>query len=308
MRCWLGVTCASVVVAAGLGVVPAPAEAQSCSSSEDVNGEGSFDGGSGTGGRIVGGGAGVTARYCGPGPEDTAHTGGSNVTCEYEMEYFDQFPNEPVNWSELMEPSEELLAAGHVWITRRCDGGWAAGTRTFTMAVPVAGPPQEDPRDLAIVASAQLPFPLPEVEFSPPLDDPDDFLLVNLETWLWVTNWAESTRSATAGPVTASVTATPVRLEWDFTPDRSDPDTEGSCASAGTAFDPDRPLEVQSSECAVTFRHSSAAEPDHAYDGRVSVVYRVVWSSNIGDGGDLGEVRRTVSIPVRVGEQQALNE
>jgi hypothetical protein len=38
------------------------------------------------------------------------------------------------------------------------------------------------------------------------------------------------------------------------------------------------------------------------------VIYEVFWTSSLGVGGSLGTVARTTVMPVRVGEQQALNE
>src|SRR3546814_19659252 len=106
---------------------------------------------------------------------------------------------------------------------------------TFTL--PVSGPPA-DPRDVALMARNRLPFPLPDIAFSPPLEGPEDFLLVQLETWVWATNWAEVSRTAVDGGVVATVSARPVRMMGDFTPRRSDPSTQGRGAGAGQPHHP----------------------------------------------------------------------
>ena len=187
------------------------------------------------------------------------------------------------------------------------DGGGYSVADIVTFTLPVSAPPA-DPRDLALMARERLPFPLPDVAFSPPLEDPDDFLLVQLPAWIWVRNWTEVTRTATAGGVTATVMARPVRQVWDFRPRVADRETEGGCDGPGTPYDPSRRPEEQSTECSFTFRHSSAGEPGAAYEAHLTVIYEVSWTSNIGAGGSLGTVPRTSVVPVRVGEQQALNE
>jgi hypothetical protein len=168
--------------------------------------------------------------------------------------------------------------------------------------------PAASPAQLAQMASSRIGLPLPAIEFSPSLDDPDDFLLVNLETWLRVDNWEVLSTTATAGPVTSTVTATPVRQIWDFDPRTSDPSLEGGCAAQGAKYNLSKQPDEQSSPCTFTFRHSSAGQPGGAYEAHLTVVYAVTWTSNIGLGGSLGELRRTTIRPVRVGEQQAVNE
>lgn len=227
--------------------------------------------------------------------------GGGNVVCRF----YDDATGEPVNpW--VLPPELNGLT---VMILRDCedaDTGEYVSIDLIFIVPPLAQ--QTDPRDLALMARRQLPFPLPDVAFSPPLEDPDDFLLVQLDSWIWATNWAEVSRTASAGGVVATVTARPVRMTWDFTPRRSDPDTEGGCAGPGTAYDPSKRPEEQSTDCSITFRHSSAGEPGAAYEGHITVLYEVSWTSNVGAGGSLGTVPRTTVLPVRVGEQQALNE
>lgn len=235
-------------------------------------------------------------------------SGGGNVTCRWhELHGETDSAGPPLDWSLLTDPPPDWVGRD-VSVMRICSDGVnyeAADIVTFTL--PVSGPPA-NPRDLALMARNRLPFPLPDVAFSPPLDEPDDFLLVQLESWIWARNWAEVSRTAEAGGVVATVTARPVRMTWDFTPRRSDPDTEGGCAGPGTPYDPSRRPEDQSTACSITFRHSSAGEPGDAYEGHLTVIYEVSWTSNLGAGGSLGTVPRTSVMPVRVGEQQALNE
>jgi hypothetical protein len=273
-------------------------------------GGGDSDGGSdqSAGGDILGDGADV---FAGDGSDlgdpTNPRPGGGNVVCRYY--------NDLVGQVDLSQPEPPVLAEMQangeaVLYVRICEdsvtGDLISWTEDIALDLPAIDP--IDPQQLALMARNRLPFVLPDVAFSPPLESPDDFLLVQLPTWIWVENWGEESRSATAGGVVATVTARPVRQEWDFTPNRLDPETEGGCAGPGRAYDASIPPESQSTECSFTFRHSSAGEQGAAYEGHLTVFYEITWTSNIGVGGSLGTVPRTTVMPVRVGEQQALNE
>ena len=242
------------------------------------------------------------------GDPTTPREGGGNVTCRWhELHGETDSAGPPLDWSLLTNPPPDWVGQ-QVSVIRICtDGGGYSVADIVTFTLPVSAPPA-NPRDLALMARERLPFPLPDVAFSPPLEDPDDFLLVQLPAWIWVRNWTEVTRTATAGGVTATVTARPVRQVWDFRPRVADRETEGGCDGPGTPYDPSKRPEDQSTECSFTFRHSSAGEPGAAYEAHLTVIYEVSWTSNVGAGGSLGTVPRTSVVPVRVGEQQALNE
>jgi hypothetical protein len=273
-------------------------------------GGGDSDGGSdqSAGGEILGEGADVVAEDGSDlGDPTNPRSGGGNVVCRYFHDLVGQV--------DLSQPEPPLLAdmqaSGEVVLyVRICEdaetGELVSWTEDVALDLPAVDP--IDPEQLALMARERLPFPLPEVAFAPPLESPDDFLLVQLPTWIWVENWADASRTASAGGVVATVTARPVRQVWDFTPRRSDPQTEGGCPGPGTPYDESARPEEQSTECSFTFRHSSAGEPEATYEGHLTVLYEISWTSNIGLGGSLGTVPRTSVVPVRVGEQQALNE
>ena len=156
-----------------------------------------------------------------------------------------------------------------------------------------------DPRELALMARSRLPVPEPQVQTSPPLDLEQ---IVNMASWLWIENWAPVSRSASAGSVTATVTARPVSHRWVFGPGESK-----ECLSPGKPYDYSRPAYEQSTDCSYTFAHSSTIQPDDVYHVEVSISWEVSWTSNIGAGGSLGPVTRSTSLDMVVGEVQALN-
>ncbi|HEY6532015.1 MAG TPA: hypothetical protein VIY72_06910 [Acidimicrobiales bacterium] len=149
-------------------------------------------------------------------------------------------------------------------------------------------------------ARRRLDLPLPEPKVNPPTAQ-----LVGVPTWLWVDGpWQESSATAAIGPVSATVTARPLRVEWDL-----GDGTTVTC-DAGTRYDPSRPPDEQESSCAHVFTTSSHRLPGGQLMVTATVVYAVGWSASTGGGtgtgGDLGELTRSASIPVTVTEAQAL--
>jgi hypothetical protein len=123
--------------------------------------------------------------------------------------------------------------------------------------------------------------------------------LVNLPVWLRVDNWDRQDASASAGGLTATVEAVPVRAVWIM-------DGESVvCTDSGSVWTPTGG--PAGSSCSHTFRHSSGAQPDGRFEVSVSVVWRLSWSATDGQVGDLGEVTSPVSVfGLRIEESQAL--
>jgi len=110
--------------------------------------------------------------------------------------------------------------------------------------------------------------------------------------------------SATLAGVTATVTATPVSVR--FWPGDG---AVVECADGGVVYDPSRPPGAQSSSCAHVYEHrSTVADPAGTYTVTATVTYEVSWSAPNGQGGQLGPLERTGSIPVRVLEAQPVIE
>ena len=162
-------------------------------------------------------------------------------------------------------------------------GGLAVG-------VPVAPAPE----DLAVEAEADLVLAVPVVRTWPPAGR----ILVGLETWFHVDSWEADTRTAEAGGVSSTVMAEPVRVVWHLG------ETDLTCSTAGTVWAAGRDV----TDCGYVFHRYTGERTGAAGDASVEVVYHVRWTSNLGAGGDLGEVARATTFPLRVWEAQAVLE
>lgn len=269
----------ATAVAAGLGLalsVAAPADG-------DASGFGFTDGPS------VGAGASETPAG------STPKRSGARARCDYvqldpeESETTDRLASGGL-WSS---PGEGAGA----WFRKICtsEDGMLSGTVVWL-------PARVDPRQLAQQALERVPLPQPVVRMNPPNGTG---AVTNVQTWLWIEpdQWQPVSASASAGNVTVTTTADPERVVFDMgNGDRL------SCGGPGTPYDPARPAAEQATDCAYTYRRSSADRPDGRYTVTATVIYRVRWSaSGIAGGGALAPVSQTSSLPLRVGEIQALN-
>ncbi len=162
-------------------------------------------------------------------------------------------------------------------------------------------PAAVNPAFLAREAVARLPLATPSIEMAPPTASDQ---LVNVSTWLWInpTAWRERSAAASAGPVTATATATPARVVWNM----GDGD-KVTCVGPGSPYNPSRPNGT--TDCSYTWRQSSAGQPDGAYEVTATVYWRVTWSaSGARGGGNLGLVAGpSARLAVRVAESEAIN-
>lgn len=134
---------------------------------------------------------------------------------------------------------------------------------------------------------------------------PDIPQLVNLTSFLWVPaeQWQPVTASASAGGVTSTVTATPMRVIWDMGQGDSVP-----CDGPGVPYQPGVPDDRQPSNCHYTYRRSSAGQPGQAYTITATIEWETTWTvSGAAGGGDLGTVSRSSSTPIQVAEIQTIN-
>lgn len=224
-----------------------------------------------------------------------ARRGGPSWTCHYYRIFLDSGDPDPAPLGGEEGIVDPVVGSGYQFL---CKDETGAIVRTnFTIydpADPFAGAAAAE--RAMDEARRQLDLPLPEPALNPPNGQ-----LVGVPTWLWVTGaWQEVSASASIGPVAATVTARPVRVEWDM-----GDGTTVSCA-AGTPYDSSRPARDQQSACTHVFTTSSARQAGGRFTVTATVVYAVGWSATTGGGGELGELTRSASVPVTVREAQAL--
>lgn len=156
------------------------------------------------------------------------------------------------------------------------------------------------PRSAAQIArdtAQRTAIPLPGVRTSPPAGADQ---LVNLPTWLWVEDWTPRRASATEGPLTVTVVATPRSVTWRMG------DGSSVVCGRGTPWDPALREEQQSTDCSHTYKRSSATQPDLKYQARATMTWDVTWTATNGESGSLGQANRSVDFTMRVAEGQAI--
>lgn len=171
-------------------------------------------------------------------------------------------------------------------------------------------PPPPSPAQLALMAASHMTLPAPTIQTWPPMAKG---AVVNLSTWVHVTNWGASTTSASAGPVTSTVTARPTTMvlsapdSTDAGEDYNSPIT-ATCAGPGPIYNPGIPDSAQSSPCELTWAWPSANFNSFGtYPMVVSVSYQVSWAaSGAPGGGPLPSITATATIPLHVGEIEAI--
>lgn len=207
----------------------------------------------------------------------------------------------------LTDEEKALIADGGGIYWKTCGGQPQAkysGTGTGGIFIPprTPGGPPANPGDLAEEALDRTPLPEPTIGMAPRPEIPQ---LVNLPTFLWVPadQWKPFTASASAGPVTSTVTATPKRVVWDM--GQGDKVT---CDGPGLPYDPTLSDDANPSTCRYTFRRSSAGQPGQAFTVTATVEWDTTWTvTGAAGGGGLGTVSRSSSTSITVAELQALN-
>ena len=217
-------------------------------------------------------------------------------------------PNLPSDCTyQVMSPqAQQVLGPGGatpgVWVTQTCAHPYFINPlQPFWVAHPKTIGPPVNPAALAQQAVAQLPLPSPTVEMAPPAGAQQ---LVNLATWLWVdpSDWQSFSATVSAGPVSATATATPVKVVWDM-----------GDGSSVTCSGPGTPYTVAdanaTSDCSYTWHQSSAGQPGGAFQVTATIYFHVTWTAiGAAGGGDLGIVPGPPArVAVQVAESQALN-
>lgn len=191
---------------------------------------------------------------------------------------------------------------GEAWALLDCVGGAIGPGPQAVLVSTATGAPQVTPEQLLIRALNELQIPALPPATAPPRGTDG---LVGLPEWLWIpaASWHALSVTVTAGPVWATVTATPTRLSFD-------PGTGAAavtCAGPGTAYQAAVPAASQRTDCSYTYAQPSVGLPGNAYPASVTVVWRVLWTGSGGAGGVLASALSVpVSVPIRVAQAEAL--
>lgn len=157
------------------------------------------------------------------------------------------------------------------------------------------------PSALALQAASQLQLAAAIVGMSPAASN----LTVNVPTWLWVDRsaWQGMSATASAGPVSATATATPSEVVWDMGDGE-----QITCTGPGAQWTPSAQADDPSG-CSYTYSRSSTSQPHGTYTITTTVYWHVVWTSQgAPGGGDLGLISGpSTRTTVRVQEVHAVN-
>jgi hypothetical protein len=141
-------------------------------------------------------------------------------------------------------------------------------------------------------------LPTPVLRIGPADEDDDGYALVNVPTFFWLDRgpgqWHPVSAVASAGGVTVTVTAEPVRLVVD--------PGNGDAPVTCTGFQPVLREDVRTggipagATCSYRYLDSSAMAPNgRTWPVTVAVTWHATWTASTGAAGDLGHVATTSS-------------
>lgn len=135
-------------------------------------------------------------------------------------------------------------------------------------------------------AESSITLPSPVIE-----TNPSGASFVNLSTWFWISSsvWRPFTATASAGGVSATATATPVRVEFSTGDGGS-----VTCQGPGTPYDRSEASSAQTTACSHIYRSSSANQQspdgnpnDAAYLVTATITWSVTWEAVGAPGGGI---------------------
>jgi hypothetical protein len=239
--------------------------------------------GSGASGGVSGGSAGPSSSGASGAPDPNAPYG-----CTYTVE--------PPSVQQLLGPGGSSPGQ---WELPYCKGPGVIDPLP-PVWVPTAQPQQAaaPPVNPAVVgqqAVSELVMPTPTIEMAPPAGA---LQLVNVAAWLWIDPgvWAALSATATTGPVTATATATPVKVVWDM-----GNGGQVTCDGPGTAYSPSDP--AATSDCSYTWTQAGS------FSVTATMYWQVSWTATgAAGGGNLGvQAGPAAHVRVEVTESQAIN-
>jgi hypothetical protein len=215
--------------------------------------------------------------------EGAPSTGGTSLSYTCSMTPLDQAQaqNLGLDWPP---------PAGEGWALLDCLGGAIGSGPQAVLVETATGLPQVTARQLMLQALGELRVPSLRPGTAPPTGSDG---LVGLPEWFWIpaATWHPLSVTVSAGPVWATVMATPIRLTFD----PGGGIGPVSCPGPGTAYDPASPAAAQHTDCSYTYARPSAGLPGNVYQASVTVTWQVTWT---GSGGAGGVLAAALSVPV----------
>jgi hypothetical protein len=212
-------------------------------------------------------------------------------------------PDQPYGCTYTAQPSATAtLGVGGAqpgeWVFPICSGPGAIDPMPpvwVTGAQPNAGTVQVNPVEVGQQAVKQLGFGSPTIEMAPPDGSRQ---LVGVASWLWIDpgQWRILTASASAGPVTATATATPSKVVWDMGNGDS-----VTCDGPGIPY--------SASDSSATTDCSYTWPGPGSFTVTATIYWSVTWTATgAAGGGNLGvQAGPAADAPVTVTESQAIN-
>lgn len=191
--------------------------------------------------------------------------------------YAFQVQPQPPAGSSLWEghdPSE-----GSVW---SCD--YTVTIPENSWFVPNGEDPLVDPEVLAQEALGRMKLEEANAQIAP---GPDFHTYVHIDNWLWLpeAQWHDLTETVTAGPTSVTVTAEPIRVDWDMGTEVT------SCYDAGRVWQKGM---TDAAKTSCSYAYESIENPTgDTHNVSAQLVYGVTWDCDgacLSPSGDLGEI------------------
>ncbi|MDO4899961.1 hypothetical protein [Actinomyces sp.] len=160
--------------------------------------------------------------------------------------------------------------------------------------------PVIDGATLARAAWDAVTIPTATIGYNPTVGDMQA-TVVGMDTWIWATGDTpkEAVVTATAGPVTATITATASRLTLQ------PKDGTATCTGFGIPWTQDN--DSKGTDCVIVFDRSSAHFKDAVTPVDVKVSYAITYTATDGATGTMNTHTTTTTTNIPVAEIQAIN-
>ncbi len=188
-----------------------------------------------------------------------------------------------------------------------CTNGPVITIRPYFLPVAAAAP--ISPENLAASAVSFLELTAPQVHTGPAVD-----IAINRWTYLWISDPGTLTATATAGAVTATVTAHISSVDWEMGEPQSLANLsrqvssircDGTGKAPAAGFNENIRLPPTAGTCAYAYQWRSLPERTGGtgtWTATTTANWTVTWTSNIGRAGTLPVIAQSVTTPLAVGE------